>query len=780
MQRKSSIGMLFVCLLTQTVWAQGVLLIHDPGQPIPLPRPIWPPPPHPVPPPLPPPRPVPPPRRPPPASYQIRELDYQIDIRDQIAEVGISQTFVNPGSQPLEVAFVFPVPPQAAIDRLTFLVDGKELEAQLLDARKARSIYEDYVRRCQDPALLEWVGYGMLRTSVFPLPPNGQRTVLLRFSQLLPRERSLTELLLPLAAARYTATPVERLSIRVALATTTPLKNIYSPTHPVQIDRRDAQHAVVRFEAQQSIPASDFRLFFDTAETPLGASLLSSRPNPQEDGYFLLLVTPPLAGQQAARLSKTVVLVVDRSGSMAGKKMEQAKESLLFVLNHLQPEDTFNIVAYDSQVELFRPELQRADAATLQAARGFVEGLHAGGGTHIDAALISALRLIPDGSQPSFLVFLTDGQPTVGERSELRIAANARQHNRSRTRLITLGVGYDVNSRLLDRLARENFGQTVYVRPDENLEEHVSRLYSKLADPVLSDVTLSLEVAGAPGGNIQRMYPAQIHDLFAGEQLVVVGRYRQGGEVQGVLTGQVGGQTQRFEFAGSLVSHSPDSSRAFVEKLWALRRIGQIIDEIDLHGQNEELVSELVRLSRQHGILTPYTSFLADETGSPRELADGRRQVEAAGRALRTLDEAAGAPGFFQRAEKVQLQNAMQAAAPTSTAPASRPEAVLGGVPGPGSPGLHDSQTDRPQSAKAVQQVGRETLYKRGTLWIAANALDVDLEKDAAKIQRIRRFSDEYFALVRANTPDENAVLAAQEEGTALLVRLRAQVYWIE
>src|SRR5207248_7292111 len=198
--------------------------------------------------------------------------------------------------------------------------------------------------------------------------------------------------------------------------------------------------------------------------------------------------------------------------------------------------------------------------------------------------------------------------------------------------------GYDVNSRLLDRLSRDNFGQSEYVRPDENIEAHVSSVYSKLGAPVMTNVAVKVDTEGASeSASISRVYPKNVYDLFAGEQLVMVGRYKKPGGAKVTITGKVGGKEQSFDFPASLIEKSADQSHAFVEKLWAMRRIGEIIDEIDLTGKTDELVKELVGLSTKHGILTPYTSFLADEMASPKQLADVRLHLESASRSVERL-----------------------------------------------------------------------------------------------------------------------------------------------
>lgn len=793
---------------------QGVLIIVDASHPTPLPRPIiWPP----YPPPYPPPHPIPPrprPRPEPPASYKIKELAVQARLVDQVARVQVSQSFVNTGSRQMEVSFVFPLPYDGAVDQLTFMVDGKEYPAKLLAADEARSIYQSHVRKNQDPALLEWIGTGMFKTSVFPVPAGAERKVTLKYNQVLRKDHHVTDFLFPLSTAKYTSQAVERVTIEASIESNEEIKSVYSPTHEVEMKRPDDKHATVKYEAKNHVPTTDFRLFYDTAKGSVGASVLSYRPDADEDGYFLLLASPQIKAEGGERAAKTVVFVVDRSGSMSGKKIEQAKEALKFVLNNLRKGDTFNVVAYDSSVESFRPELQRFEDETRKAALGFVEGIYAGGSTNIDGALDAALGMIQDAERPSYVIFLTDGLPTAGETNEAKIVDNSRKNNKHHARVISLGVGYDLNSRLLDRLSRTNYGQSEFVRPDEDLEAHVSRLYDRISEPVMTEVAVEFDLEGVrteDGSAVNRVYPREVHDLFAGEQLVLAGRYRKSGDAKITIKGRVGDKKRKLDFPAKLVEKSKDASYAFVEKLWAMRRIGEIIDELDLKGKNEELVKELVSLSTKHGILTPYTSFLADENARADDLARGAAPADRAYRALERLNEASGRAGFAQRAEKRLFQQATKAPQSSgygSYAPAPGADGASGlateayGIPGQAggiggglsararaaAPAMttpargaayRDIETDEQVAVDTVQIVGSETLYRRGKQWVAANAQDVDPDRDRDKIKTVERFSDDYFALVKANTAAQNAVLARQVPGEELLIRLRDQVYLI-
>lgn len=800
----TGVGTLLFLMVGQAL-GQGVLIVVDPQHPTPLPRPIiWPRPP------------MPPPE--PPTSYKIKELTVQARIVEQVARVQVTQSFVNTGSRQMEVSFVFPLPYDGAIDQLTFMVDGKEYPGKLMPAKDARAVYESYVRRNQDPALLEWIGTGMFKTSVFPVPPGAERKVTLRYNQLLRKDRQVTDFLFPLSTAKYTSHPVEKVSIEASIESSVEIKSVYCPTHTIEVKRPDERHAVAKYEVTNQVPAGDFRLFFDNTPGKLGASVLSYRPEKEQEGFFLLLASPQIEAKNADRPNKTAIFVVDRSGSMSGKKIEQAKEALKFVLNNLREGDTFNVIAYDSSVESFRPELQRYDEATRKAALGFVEGIYAGGSTNIDGAMTTALNMIQDATRPSYIVFLTDGLPTAGETNEAKILDHVRQINKHHTRLITLGVGYDVNSRLLDRLSRANFGQSEFARPDENLETHVSRMYSRISAPVLTEVKVSFDVEGVrpeDGQTVNRVYPREVVDLFEGEQLVIVGRYKKPGDAKVVVTGKLGKDEQKYDFPAKLIDKSNDESYAFVEKLWAVRRVGEIIDELDLKGKNDELIQELVSLSTKHGILTPYTSFLADDNPPPRlagevPMAAPARERLAMNRAadgLRRLSESEGKAAFAQRAEKRKLQDSNLA--PMESADFYGAYGGMGGGMGgrggakPAAPALglasgpagasaapkpspstgvrfRNIDSDEEVSAESVQIVAGQTLYKRGLQWFAANAKDIDLVKNAADIKKIARFSDEYFKLTSANSPSENAVLARQRAGEELIIKLRGQVYLIQ
>lgn len=742
-------------LLPAQVGAQGVLVVENPQLVVRLPR-SW----------------LPSVRPPqPPLVYKIKELDMQAQLQDQVAQVQLAQTFENTGSRTLEAAFIFPLPYDGAIESMTLLIDGKEHPARLLNAQEAHKLYEDIVRKNKDPALLEWVGTGLFRTRVFPIPPGATRTVSLRYTQLCRKQEGLSDCLFPLSTARYSAQPLEKISLRISIASSEDIKNIYSPSHAIEVQRSDEKHASVSYVAKNEVPANDLRLFYDIGAGKISTRVLSFRPEKEDEGFFLLLASPQIKATSSKQSAKTVLLVMDRSGSMSGKKIEQVRAALKDVLNKLHPGDTFNIVAYDNQVQTFQPELQVFDEDSRKAALGFVEGLHAGGSTNIDAALQAALGQLQDPQRPSYVVFLTDGLPTAGERNEMKIVANAKERNTVRARIFSFGVGFDVNARLLDRLVRENYGQSTYVRPNEDIERQVVQLYSRIESPVLTDIHLDVLLDSKPeeGKPINRVYPQGSFDLFAGEQLVMVGRYKKPGEAKV----RISGKEQTFEFPASFVARSKDDNNSFIEKLWATRRVGEILDELDLKGQNEELVKELVELATRHGILTPYTSFLADEGTNVRAVT---ANVATTTQRLKGLEQTDGKAGVAQRAMRNEYRDAKGVSMANSVVLSQFQADVQPGSARAGAPSL-DFATAAGKEVQSAEQslrnIGSRTFFRRAGRWV--DSLVSQEQED--KATRIKQFSDAYFALARRHGRALAQYLAFDEPA---VVTIGEQTYMIE
>lgn len=587
------------------------------------------------------PRPI--PEVPRPAPLPVKRQKVTVRVESGVARAEVEQVFLNPYSREMEGTYLFPLPEGAAVSNFRMTVDREPLEGKILDREEARAIYEGYVRRMVDPALLEYVGRGAFRARVFPIPAQGEKVIQIGYSQPLPFEAGVYELRVPLVSASGVSAGDALSTIdarrappggdapvvtgEVTIRSPQALRAIYSPTHEVALRRVDDRTARVSFESRGG-EAREFRLYYSVSEKEFGLNVLAHRRG-DEPGYFMLMLAPKREVARAAVAPKDLMLVCDTSGSMSGAKIEQAKGALRFIVQNLNPGDRFNMVRFNSEVESFRKELIEATPAARDAARAWVDEIRAVGGTAIDDALATAfdslptVRLADDSARRTMIVFLTDGQPTVGETNPERILENARRRLKGTSRVFVFGVGDDVNTLLLDRLARDGAGTVEYVRPDEDLELKLSGFYTKIADPVLTDLEISL-----PGAEITDLYPRRLPDLFAGSQLIVFGRYRQAAPVRARLTGRLAGQPRGYTYDLRL----PDRERehGFIPRLWASRKIGALLEEIRLHGESAELKGEVIRLSKEHGIVTPYTSFLVEEPGArrgnlaERDLALGR------------------------------------------------------------------------------------------------------------------------------------------------------------
>ncbi|HXK42763.1 MAG TPA: VIT domain-containing protein [Anaerolineae bacterium] len=580
------IAVLLAGLLPSPLLADGIIIIDPP--PLPQPEPLpW---------------------------LTIRYHHVQVTLEEQVAVTRVDQVFRNDNRFDVEGTYLFPLPPGAVVQRFVMWADGVPMEAKILPAAEARTIYEEYVRRQQDPALLEYVGRDAVQARIFPIPAGAERRIELEYTQALAAENGLLHYRYPLNTERFSAQPLEQLYISVEIRSQTPLRALYSPSHQEQllIQREGDTHATVSYEAQHVYPDRDFELFIGLEEDPIGANLLTYRQG-TEDGFFLLMLTPAFDLDAAHILPKDVLLVLDTSGSMEGEKLQQAKDALRYVLRHLNAEDRFNVIAFSSGVRSYAPALR--PPAEAEAAIQWVADLEALGGTNIYLALSEALRQA-QGERPTALLFLTDGLPTEGLTDEGALLAALQQEAPAAVRIFPFGVGYDVNTVLLEQLAETHKGRSTYVEPDERLDEVFSTFYSRIQSPVLTDISLDFGDA-----RVYELYPQPLPDLFAGTQLLVAGRYAGSGPQQITLTGQVAGQQRTATYN---VVFAESGGQDFIPRLWAARRIGYLLTQIRLNGEQQEWVDAVVTLSLRYGIITPYTSFLVDENVLTTE---GRQQA---------------------------------------------------------------------------------------------------------------------------------------------------------
>ncbi len=547
----------------------------------------------------------------------VASLRVTATIRGETAETAVEQSFRNDSGQVLEGTYLFPIPEDAAVAEFTMWVDGKPVKGELLERGKARGIYDEIVRSRRDPGLLEWAGRDLFQASVFPIAPRALTRIRIAYTQILRRDAGLAGYRYPLRSGERGGPGIEDVSVSVEVASPAPIGALYSPSHAISIARPDERTARATWEGRNVRPEGDFFLYVGTAGTTPALSVATHRAA-DGTGTFLALVSPP-ASEGETPVPKDIVFVLDTSGSMAeGQKIAQAQRALRQCLGRLRPEDKFGLVTFATEARRFRDALVPADAANVAAADAAVAALSASGGTAIGEALESALGLLPrDDPRPAYVVFATDGAPTVGERDPDRLVALASARAPTRARLFVLGIGTDVNSVLCDRLAESLRGAREYVAATDELETKVSAFYDKVAYPVMTD--LAFEVEGLETSDV---YPKRLPDLFRGAQIAVLGRFRGDGARAVRLRGRVGDRSVALVGEGTFTGTSLGGD--LLPRLWAVRKIGYLLEQIRLGGETAEVRAEVVRLAKEHGVATPYTSYLVVEDSE-------RARVDASG-----------------------------------------------------------------------------------------------------------------------------------------------------
>jgi Ca-activated chloride channel family protein len=509
------------------------------------------------------------------------------------------------------------------------------------------------------------------------------------------------------------------------------LASAFSPTHRVDVSRRDEKHLRASWEGSEVLPDQDFTLILQEPAGELGFSFAAHRPA-GEDGTFLLLVAPAV-DPEARPIPRDIVFCLDTSGSMAGEKIEQARAALRYGVKSLGPEDRFAIVTFATEPRRFRDGLVAAGAAEREAALAFIGGIQAVGGTCIDDALQASLAYTEggDADRPAVVLFVTDGLPTIGEREPSVILEKARKRASSRVRLFSFGVGYDVNTNLLDRLAEELRGTRDYVVPKEDIEQKVSALVAKTTHPVMTDVVLSVE-----GVAVRDLYPRRLPDLFRGSELTVLGRFGAGGQAVVRIRGKIRGVAK--EFVNEVAFPDRQESAGFLGRLWAARRVGHLLDEIRLHGETGEVKDEVVRLAKRYGILTPYTSYLVLENEEMLRRF-GRTVGGERGALDEKLREVAGPAGEVPPPAP-DSGGGGSSSAPTP--PAGGKAAVDRSLEAKKLKDAESSEEDRARALDAVvKRIDSKTFYLRDGTWF-----DAEAPKDGER-RRIVAYSDEFLAL---------------------------------
>lgn len=668
--------------------------------------------------------------------HSVRHCAPTAQVDGDTATVRTVATVAGP-TAPTPTVCLVPLPATVVGTNATLAIVGADgrttlIPTRWLDVTAAQQVYEGLATGSGRVEVLAWSGRPALLAPAVSLA--GKTEVVVEFRQQVRVEAGVCSLGWPDAGGRLTA--------EFTLATAAPLRAVFSPTHEVTVQRDGLRRAVVRAKSGAGPGAAELRLFWVADADDLGLRVLASRPERDEDGYFLLLGNPTGSATPESVLPKEVVFVLDTSGSMRGEKLEQARAAIEYCLGQLAADDTFNVVAFGTKVTPFRPAPVAAAPAMVQAAREFVDNLIAEGETNISGALVAAMVGQPAAGRSRLVFFLTDGVPTAGELVPGKILEAVQRANTSGAQVFVFGVGHDVNAHLLDKLAEQTHGSSEYVTPQEEIDAKVATLYDRLAHPVLADVQLDCGALATSA-----VYPKRLPALFRGSEVLVFGRYREGGRHTFTLRGQQAGQARSYICTADLPAGPGDGRADFVAPLWAARAIGFLLQEIRLRGRNDELIAEVVRLSRRYGIVTEYTEFLAAGRGGAlteaAALGKARAQMEVA------HDMEAGAWAVNQSLNDRALQTRVNASAAANT---------------------YRDRQGRVVSVETIRPLGRRAFYLRDRQW-------VDAEPPGARpTRKVEVNSEAYRALVRQS----REFAEAQQLGWAVTMNVGAERIVVE
>jgi Ca-activated chloride channel family protein len=669
-----------------------------------------------------------------PPALPIKSIKIETKITAQVATTHVEQIFRNDTDATLEGTYFFPIPESASIAEFAIWDGDRRLVGEVRSREEARRIYDEIVRRKRDPGLLEYAGKDLFQASIFPIAPHSDKKLELTYTQVLRAEAGTVAYRYPLGTGHNTQ-QIGTISGRVEVESRDPLRNIYSPSHQIDITRKGEGRAAVSFEVAGGQTPQDFQLFYALSKDDFGVSLLTYR-EPGKDGYFLLLISPKNELSEQEYAAKDILFVFDTSGSMADQgKMEKARAALLFGIRSLRSEDRFNVVSFAGEEHLMEQGLIAADERGRARGVEYANSLRATGGTNINDSLLAALRQFSQSERPRMIVFMTDGLPTVSETNAQRIVENVQRARVGGVRLFTFGVGYDVNTALLDKLAADNGGVAEYIEPREDIEIKVSSFFAKINYPVLTDLKLDMG-----GVETDLVYPRNLPDLFKGTQIALIGRYRNQVDLNPVrlgLTGRTGTRSQTFYYDNQRFPLRAEKND-FLPRLWATRRVGWLMEQIRTNGEQKELRDEVVDLGTRYGIVTPYTSYLALESDDATQVTAGNQPRD--GR---------------RRDNNSQLGGTAMSGAPSASTAARAPVPKEAARATTGVVAVQQSKRDRAQqetvrvesesSAGGVRSVGGKTFYLRDGIWT-----DAEFKAEAKLPETTLTFaSDEYFALLK-------------------------------
>jgi len=491
------------------------------------------------------------------------------------------------------------------------------IRTELIEGDEVKPIIQQLVTDVNNPALMEFWGANFLSSPTYLVGARSTVTLCLTYVQALQADGNRIDYVLPRTESLDYEVPWE---ITVQIRTGRAVCAVYSPTHKLDIHQESDTWITAKNAPEYVNVPGPFQMYYLLEDEGLNATILSFPADNYDGGYFLLLAGLPTSPiSEANAIKRELTLVLDKSGSMKGTKIEQARQAVSQVISELDEGEAFNLITYNNDIDHFNNEPLLKDTITEEAALSFISTIDAGGSTNLHGALEEALLQAPMEGMLPLILFVTDGKPTSGETSEVAIRDLVLSSNPYNRRVYTLGVGYGVNAPLLDGMAEFSLARSMFVAPDEAVGTAIRDIFANFARPMLTDPWVR-SVSPDGSSEMARIYnalPFTIHDLFKGDQLVLIGQYVGQAPFDIEISGNYLNDLRTFSFP---FDPSTASTRnGFIPRLWTSRAIAAIIDEIRqlgadpaFHQEDErlwDLAVAMVDFSLSFGILTEYTGF---------------------------------------------------------------------------------------------------------------------------------------------------------------------------
>nr|XP_054101708.1 inter-alpha-trypsin inhibitor heavy chain H4 isoform X3 [Callithrix jacchus] len=579
-------------------------------------------------------------------DIDIYSLTVDSRVSSRFAHTVVTSQVVNRANTVQEATFQMELPKKAFITNFSMIIDSVTYPGIIKEKDEAQAQYSTAVARGRSAGLIKAAGRNMEQFQVsVSVAPNAKITFELVYEELLKRRLGVYELLLkvrPQQLVKHLQMDIHIFEPQGISFLETESTFMTNELVDALITSQNKTKAHIRFkptlsqqqkspEQQETVLDGDLIIRYDVDRADSGGSIQI------ENGYFVHYFAP----EGLTTMPKNVVFVIDKSGSMSGRKIQQTREALIKILDDLSPRDQFNLITFSSEATQWSPSLVPASAENVNKARSFAAAIHALGGTNINDAVLMAVQLLDRSNREerlptrsvSLIILLTDGDPTVGETNPRNIQKNVREAVSGQYSLFCLGFGFDVSYAFLEKLALDTGGLARRIYEDSDSALQLQDFYQEVANPLLTAVTFEY-----PNNAVEEVTQDNFRFLFKGSEMVVAGKLRDQGP--DVLTAKVSGhltmQNLTFQTESSVAEQEAEFQSPkyifhnFMERLWAYLTIQQLLEGTVSASDAEQQVlrTRALNLSLAYSFVTPLTSMVVTKPEDQEQSQVAEKPVE--------------------------------------------------------------------------------------------------------------------------------------------------------